>query len=429
MTEYTTSSQAYREYMSSRERTARWVNAHSPTKTRFNSPSVAPSVIDGLLPSSPPSEADSSHSLPPQMVLRFPDGRPDVPIPHDLDASASGPVSRAHTLPQAAGARRPYPDYSPPSGPEEIRILPSRTGQAPPPTSQTRSQSLPRNAYSPSSRPSIQPPPPPPPPPPGAMHRSKPRLPLALPPPIHTPPESAPLPLPAPQPQVTFDPQHIPGSSAWHPYTDKVTNRRQPIKQHGHPPAIIYAPSHHSKSRYAPPAILSHPPPRGPGGVVYSHSIPQYPTPYPSAMSSSHLTSVHEEDVRRGGMSRPRHDRSRSATLADDPHHGHHGRRSSVSSFVSNDSGSTYYVLPSGRQKVHIIAPEPSIYTATSTTKSPSSPKRPFFKRLFGFNKEKLTSDSSKISTRGGGGKRLVRRHSTGGSGRGRPVTPREPQP
>ncbi|KAF8891376.1 hypothetical protein BD779DRAFT_1670985 [Infundibulicybe gibba] len=60
MTEYTTSSQAFREYMSSRERTAYWVQHHSPEETAFYSPSAPPSEFDGL---SPVSEAESVRSF------------------------------------------------------------------------------------------------------------------------------------------------------------------------------------------------------------------------------------------------------------------------------------------------------------------------------------------------------------------------------
>jgi hypothetical protein len=98
----------------------------------------------------------------------------------------------------------------------------------------------------------------------------------------------------------------------------------------------------------------------GPNGVIFSHSAPvpsahyppKFPTPYPSVVpSSAHMSSVNEE--RRSGSRTPnRHDRSRSRSGT--------ARRlspaSSTSSFTgSNGSGSTYYVMPSGRQKVHVI--------------------------------------------------------------------------
>ncbi|KAA1475022.1 hypothetical protein DENSPDRAFT_402112 [Dentipellis sp. KUC8613] len=82
MTEYTTSPEAVAQWMSSRARTANWVTTHA-NGTNFVSPSVAPSLVsdsdDGL--SSPTeSDAESSHSVPPRMLLRYPDGRPDIPV-------------------------------------------------------------------------------------------------------------------------------------------------------------------------------------------------------------------------------------------------------------------------------------------------------------------------------------------------------------
>lgn len=95
MTEYTTSSEAIREYMAARERTALWVNEHAPAGAAkaFVSPSYPPSIIsDSDAPSYGPSDSDeeSSHSLPPRMVLRYNDGRPDIPIAHDA------PIPNAH---------------------------------------------------------------------------------------------------------------------------------------------------------------------------------------------------------------------------------------------------------------------------------------------------------------------------------------------
>ncbi|KAF9014124.1 hypothetical protein BDQ17DRAFT_1342122 [Cyathus striatus] len=63
MTEYTTSSQAIREYMSAHDRTAYWVEIHSPEEKQYLSPSAPPSELDDWTPSSPISDAGSSHSL------------------------------------------------------------------------------------------------------------------------------------------------------------------------------------------------------------------------------------------------------------------------------------------------------------------------------------------------------------------------------
>lgn len=340
MTEYTTSSQAHREYMSSSVRTARWVNSHSPLQTEFYSPSVPPSIIDGEFSPSPPSEAESSHSVPPKMLLRYGDGRPDIPIA-PMEPPRSGGRGRRQdssrpptSPPQGPGhrsrsgshgssplarsySRRPDFERSPPS-PEEIRILPSH-GSAIPQTlssNQPRSKSLPRTADLRSQPGGIVPP--------------------------------LPLPLPTNQgSQVTFS---QPEPQPWHPHGGRPYN---PQKQ---PPSIIYAPSHHSRSHYSPPALLHHPPQMGPNGMIYSHSVPpmQFPPkggsmPYPP--QPPHLSSVHEET--RGGRSRSQtHDRSRSLSfarpLAISP-------SASTSSLNSQGSGSTYYVLPAAGQKVHVI--------------------------------------------------------------------------
>src|SRR6267154_5395622 len=80
MTEYTTDPEAIAHYLAARSRTANWVD--SITGKALVAPSAPPSLVsdtdDGL--SSQDSDAESSHSLPPRMVLRYPDGRPDVAV-------------------------------------------------------------------------------------------------------------------------------------------------------------------------------------------------------------------------------------------------------------------------------------------------------------------------------------------------------------
>ncbi|KIM48646.1 hypothetical protein M413DRAFT_437832 [Hebeloma cylindrosporum] len=397
MTEYTTSSQAYREFMTSRERTAYWVHTHSPTEAEFYSPSVPPTVLDGLVPSSPPSEADSSHSTPPKMVLRYNDGRPDVPIPHGMNNP--GPV-RAHTLSSGNRTRSGSSGDSPsfrshsrrhPSSrsPEEIRILPSfGVGEVPSSSnssrpSHARSMSVPRTS--------------------DRRHEEIPEVPFI--PPAHMQTQSPYFNGAAPSNPQGGSQGHgvnfAPPPHAWHP-------------RHGghpkHPPAIVYAPSPNSRQpQYSPPAMFHHPPQMGPNGLIYSHSAPvpgqyppAYPTPYPSVGSHVHSSSAHDvRDHHRNRM------RSLGRSTRMDP-------RVSAESLGSEKSGSTYYVLPAHGQKVHVIAPSPeqSVVTATSTTKTPSSPygygfggKKPFFQRLFHF--KKLSSNGSSH-----GGKRLHRRHS-----------------
>ncbi|TFK36332.1 hypothetical protein BDQ12DRAFT_699624 [Crucibulum laeve] len=439
MTEYTTSSQAIREYMSSRERTAYWVQTHTPEE--FYSPSAPPSELDGPVPSSPPSDAGSSHSLPPKMVLRYGDGRPDIPLPYPQGGAGamngtnrsgsrrhydgsirarsgshgSSPLSRSHSRRHEDGHheyvhhQRSHRERSPPRVPEEIRVLPSH-GTEPPLTSSSsyhhRSKSLPRTSEPHLVQPEVPFIPPPQPP----SHHSI--------PPSHSASTAGGF---VPGGQVTFAQQQSP---QWDPRSGRMAHPRHV------PPPIVYAPSQHSsRLQYTPPAMYHHPPQMGPNGMIYSHSAPvprtqQFPTPYPSAgPSSHHEPTVHEE--RRSGRSRSgSHKRDRSRSMAKGSRR---NRRSpSSSSKGSVESGSTYYVLPAAGQKVHVIAPSPeqSIHTATSTTKSATSPhspsfKRPFFQRLFSFAGKFSSSGSTKGSV-SGSGRRLQRRHSTGASGRSR---------
>jgi hypothetical protein len=344
MTEYTTSSQAIRDYLSSKERTKHWVRSRIEPPDQCYSPSVAPSILnDSEFVPPPPSDVGSTHSVPPKMVLRYSDGRPDEPI-YDagyghLKRGGSklrhGEPLRSQTLPTPPRSRSG--SHGAPRVPEEIRVLPSHAVDAPRSAahSHTRSKSLPRNAYS-----QIQDPVPELPLPHPSQHN------LA----VGGGGFHGPLPLPRPGPLVTFT-QSPP--EPWH----------NPAASHGHhhaPPPIVYAPGHRSRPHYAPPTIYTHPPKMGPNGMIFSHSAPvpsahyppKFPTPYPSVVpSSAHMSSVNEE--RRSGSRTPnRHDRSRSRSGT--------ARRlspaSSTSSFTgSNGSGSTYYVMPSGRQKVHVI--------------------------------------------------------------------------
>ncbi|KAF8912138.1 hypothetical protein CPB84DRAFT_1902181 [Gymnopilus junonius] len=394
MTEYTTSSQAFREFMSARERTAYWIQSVSPSDAELYSPSVPPSVLEGLIPSSPPSEADSTHSTPPRMVLRYNDGRPDIPIPHPNGLGRHGSkrhqesnvdrsnISYNHSNNRArsgSSCASPLHDFDS-RAPEEIRILPS-FGDAPMPSGPLR------RATTGSER----------------IHEPVPEMPPFVSPEhlqsqSHYHPSHGALSV-HPQQQVSFAPPH-------HPW---------PRQGHAkHPPAIVYAPAHHSqRPNYSPPSMFHHPPQVGPNGMIYSHSAPvpgqyppAYPTPYPSVARDVRML----ED----------YDRTRSL--------GHSTRRNhaeSAESLGSEKSGSTYYVLPSHGQKVHVINPSPeqSIITATSTTKSPSSPygysngKKHFFQRLFHFN---MFSSAGSARGSSGGGRKLSRRHSIGASGQHR---------
>ncbi|KAJ7264939.1 hypothetical protein B0H12DRAFT_1230576 [Mycena haematopus] len=393
MTEYTSSSQAIRDYLSSKERTKHWVRSRIEPPDLCYSPNAAPSILnepDFVLP--PASDAGSTHSVPPKMVLRYPDGRPDEPIYQDPNGSSlkrGGSKLRPHesvrsqTLPTPNRSRSG--SQSAPRVPEEIRILPSHAVNAPRSAahSHTRSKSLPRDAYSQIQEPVPELPPP------RSSHHSNSASGAGLP---------GPLPLPRAGPVVSFT---QPPPHPWHGSHGR----------HHAPPPIVYAPSHRSRPHYAPPAMYTHPPQMGPNGMIYSHSAPvpsshypqKYPTPYPSAMASSaHMSSVNEE-LRSGSRTPNRHDRSRSRNGTARPA----SPASSTSSFNSNGSGSTYYVMPTGRQKVHVIHTPDTSHTS-SASHSPTSPhsknslkKQPFFQRLLGFAEKRLFSPSSGDSSRG----------------------------
>ena len=169
MTEYTTDPEAIAHYLAARARTANWVDSLSGKA--LVAPSVPPSLVsdtdDGL--SSQDSDAESSHSLPPRMVLRYPDGRPDVtvstgwspegqkpPTPtsyHHHPASRGQPGSHGHhpsnpnmhsRVPSNAVplyVTPPPPVVAP--HPETIHVRPS-------PTSPLSIQQSPPNSYFPS---------------------------------------------------------------------------------------------------------------------------------------------------------------------------------------------------------------------------------------------------------------------------------------
>jgi hypothetical protein len=374
MTECTTSPEAYEEYMSARERTNRWVQVHSSDQDGFYSPSIPPTMLDGFVPPSPPSDAGSSHSLPPRMVLKYRDGRPDIPIPgpgsretshrraqrerhghpttqrsHTVTSvqnshSSNGTHSSHHSshpnhpsntgMPSLSRSRHPDPLGANTNSPEEIRVLPSNapsSNRLPHPAPMS---SLPQNPHH--------------------FHsRSIPRTTID---PLATTEMIDPIPVTAPQSTpIAYPPpssHHFPtqpGPGPWHGGHSSSSSTKY---SHGHsnhhkvPPAIVYAPSHHNRAaHYAPPPILYHQPQRGPNGIIYSHSAPvpiqggAYPAP----------------GIPNDFRERERRDRRRSL---DPPHLVHTVQRSDdgeESDEGSIRSGSTYYVLPSPGQKVHVI--------------------------------------------------------------------------
>ena len=146
--------------MTTYDRTAYWVQTLSTGDPTLYSPSVPPSEMDYYL-SSPPSEAGSTHSIPPRMILRYDDGRPDFPIPHAGERHGRHGGRGYDTVDPRSyhGARhrgRQHSNsYANPSfvdvqprrhdrgmhgGPEQIRVLPAATPHGVP-----RSRSQPRS--------------------------------------------------------------------------------------------------------------------------------------------------------------------------------------------------------------------------------------------------------------------------------------------
>jgi hypothetical protein len=362
MTEYSTSPAAVEVFRHSKERTAYWVRSHSPFHNRFRSPDSPPSVREELVGRE--SDEESSHSLPPKMVLRYGDGRADIPIshwhyehPHDSQKhlpprhgshSRTRPHTTYHTHDRSRSAADAYPpphsQYNEHSGPhyhfvrhaappkvhvedfstppEEIHILPSDPNAQPHRSTGTY---RPRRSSEPGRNQTLQSPP----------HEDEEEL--FEPPAPHNN-------LNVPQPVTYSHSQHIPD-----PY-----DRHHPSHSHSRgnrpPPSIVYAPAHHHTSdHYAPPTIV-YAPHKAPGmthtiSAPTGSGFPQYPritaTPYPSVHSN--LESVYEEP--RYG---PRGPRPRDDVIAPSPPY-------PISEAASGDSGSTYYIIPTPGQKVKVL--------------------------------------------------------------------------
>ncbi|KIK97485.1 hypothetical protein PAXRUDRAFT_136209 [Paxillus rubicundulus Ve08.2h10] len=387
MTEYSTSPAAIEVFRHSKERTAYWVRSHSPFHNHFRSPDSPPSVREELV--SRESDEESSHSLPPKMVLRYGDGRADIPIshwhyehPHDSHKPPPPPHG-SHSRPRPHTTYHTHDHFSTP--PEEIHILPSDPNAQPHRSTGTY---RPRRSSEPFRHQTPQSPP----------HEDEEEL-FEPPAPRNN--------LNVPQPVVYSHSQHIHDPYDHHHPSHSHSRGNRP------PPSIVYAPAHHHTSdHYAPPTIV-YAPHKAPGmthtiSAPTGSGFPQYPritaTPYPSVHSN--LESVYEEP--RYG---PRGPRPRDDVIPRSP-----------SPISEADSGSTYYIIPTPGQKVKVlVSPQrTSVYTATSTTKSAASPhsphsgtsgggggfKKPLFRRLISF-----ASDLSR-SSKGSSRKKLQRRHS-----------------
>lgn len=396
MTEYATDPEAIQEFFHARDRCANWVNVHSQGM-HFMSPSSPPSILsDSDAASYGPSESDTSsaHSLPPRMLLRYEDGRPDVPISHDRHSptqsrahpqssrhrSRSGslvppaPAEMAHlaaahhaqSLSYASGSR-----YAPAAQPENIRILPSRqpedSQRVPASSSSHRSRGPPAQAIFPPHQPSIHDRVPPH---ADLLHTSNRSLYGST--PRHAGSPTQPIPVLA-SPTNSSPTRSAPGGSRFYEQPGMAASTvHAGLPYQYQPPAIVYAPSgrHGGRSNYQPPAIVyspsSHPHRRAPApGIAYSRSDPlPHPTqysppgpsahhPYASAPGSSHHSRPrsHSTTERTTPSSRgrgPSIGRDRARTRSPTP-------SLSQSDTSSDTSGSTYYVLPSPGQKVQII--------------------------------------------------------------------------
>ncbi|KAI4524480.1 hypothetical protein K525DRAFT_266962 [Schizophyllum commune Loenen D] len=456
MTEYDPSPEAIEEYYNSRSRTAAWI--HRLEVESLRAPSECPTrVDDALLPSRPPSEAGSSRSVPPKMLLRFNDGRPDVPIPvsghssmkrishrhHDRTESMSRPRTLPH--PPSHHSRPSLPDAfdaawegSQPHSRHRKRSDKSakdKTDGSRTPRDEhsvhtapkhSRSKSLPQDKELRAANRSS-----------GHAGSSSSRA--------HHPPPTPPMPIPPSRPSSHGHRSVVPNmqlamvpASPWHQPSVRApsSSRHQQQRTSHSPPAIVYAPSHHSQANYSPPAMYPHPPARSPRHTMVSRSSPErgMPASYPPTSSPplSDQSRRPKRPRKREGdpPKRTRQQRSHSVPLNGEKPRRAPRSPSRSSRTPSEHSGSTYYVIPNAGQKVHVINPDASttIYTATSTTqRSPTSPrslkslKMSFFQRLINMSpKFQSRSGDSKASAKSSSTARkltnkLLRRHSLSG--------------
>ncbi|TRM59204.1 hypothetical protein BD626DRAFT_572794 [Schizophyllum amplum] len=455
MTEYDPSPEAIEEYHNSRSRTAAWL--HRLEVESLRAPSECPTRIDdALLPSCPPSDAGSSRSVPPKMLLRYNDGRPDQPIPQSshtpmkrhsrrhhervdsMERSRTLPYTPSHhsrpSLPDAFIAASKGKEHSPSRSRHRRRSDKSakeKEGSRTPHegesmlslVKQSRSKSLPQEKELRAATRS-------------SGHAGSTSSRTILPPP--TPP----MPIPSSRPLSHGHRSVVPStplsivSSPWHPSSVRVVSSTRHQRPPHSPPAIVYAPGHHSQAHYSPPAIYTQPPTISPHGTIVSHFPPEYgmPASYPPVSARSSEQGRRSKDSRKregNAQKRTKHQRSSSVPLnGGKPRRPPHSPSHS-SETASEHSGSTYYVIPNAGQKVHVINPDASttIYTATSTTRSPTSPrslkslKRSFFQRLLSMTPKfpSRSTDSTKESAKGSTTtarkltRRLLRRHSTSG--------------
>lgn len=343
MTEYSTSSEAIRDFRSTQERTAFWVdqyNQHGADHLLL-SPSLPPSDIgDTDFQGGGSSESDtySTHSIPPRMVLQFPDGRPDIPVSHGFQrpvrsrprvnmpynqhpAVIAPPPSSRHSRARAGShplpvgttqanhsrsaqtlsyvtlppgqAETPRPPVTPPRSPESIVILPSTDSEqskhivsraiTPPPGngSHSRTPTAHHSSHAPRA--------------PGGgsgatkNYSSHSNSPILSPSPRHAYSSSQHHTLPRNHsPGMMFSqsqPLPLSTSGGVRYMEQQAAAQAYPESKLAYnysPPAIIYAPSSRARPQYAPPQIVYSPPmgSRGTAGrylapnMAHSQSVP-----------------------------------------------------------------------------------------------------------------------------------------------------------
>ncbi|KZP10874.1 hypothetical protein FIBSPDRAFT_1051086 [Athelia psychrophila] len=430
MTEYTSSPDAVQEYMTAKDRTARWIRHNPPSPSGFLSPSAPPTELSPEFDyNDAQTDVESVRSVPPKMVLQFGDGRANIPISHwhynaageplpmprSKDASRSQPPRGAASSHQRSHSEqpqlRPGSRFGGPINtatsyqPEEIRVLPSQMKEPVPSNAQRqRSKSQPRGA---------------PPVPYGASYRPD------------------PYPRPAtvePAPPLAYSqshPMYRPRDAYASRYAEDLPHHHHHHHHHQQPqpqqhqyhsrappgPAFNYAPAPQAKNYY-PSANNGHQPHVAFGPIPPGSRYPQPgATPFPSAHRG--LGAVTEDMLPPRSKSAAPRERAWSRARKG-------SRLARTPSQSSLESASTYYVAPNQGQKVKIMAPERSAYTAKSTTQYPSPPqsatsKRPFFSRFFGFGQKgdkSPSSNSNPPSRASSERRRLQRRHSTGAGGR-----------
>lgn len=394
MTEYTSSSEAIREYLTARERTARWVKQHYGQDIQLLSPSSPPSILtdSDALSYGPSKSEESTNSTPPRMILRWNDGRPDLPIPsssiHARSRSASHPhpyrsrnesVDVVPPLPHnnnfrpGAGSHHPSAAYvpsvpsrhaqslsyasgpllgppgqahsTPPPSPEHIVVLPSPQSDDPqggPSAAPVASSHVPISYH-------------------GSRNVSRTPTAHSIHHPQAVPAAGAYPPIPsqqptihAPSPRHAFNASHPSGNATQSPAMQYTQSQPGPVSHGGahpsrpgtalpytySPPAIVYAPSsRHGGSNYVPPQIVYSPSSHAHRGqapsITYSHSAPMPATQHHphGGMGSVPANPRAALDAGRGGSRDPRnHGHSRSQSTSTRHHDGSRQARSSIRS-------------------------------------------------------------------------------------------------